>query len=206
MVFDAPSTVPEEPRSFRLGAVEGATPGKWIDAWAQRMPDVPLELVSIAVADQRAAIAEVDAAIVRLPLVDEALHIIRLYDEVPVVVASVDSALMAVDELRADDLAGEVLIGLSDAPLGTLDIPGTQPARFAPLTAAEAMATAASGVGILIVPMSIARLHRRKDVDYRPLVDGPPSTVALAWESARTTPDVETFVGIVRGRTANSSR
>ena len=62
------------------------------------------------------------------------------------------------------------------------------------------------GVGIVIVPMSLARLHHRKDVEYRPLRDGPSSTVALAWDADRTTPAVDAFVGIVRGRTANSSR
>jgi hypothetical protein len=30
--------------------------------------------------------------------------------------------------------------------------------------------------------------------------------VALAWLRDRTTPDVEAFVGVVRGRTARSSR
>ncbi|WP_258566891.1 substrate-binding domain-containing protein [Microbacterium sp. Se5.02b] len=54
----------------------GATPGKWIDAWKQRMPHVPLELVPIEAATQRAALDEVDAALVRLPLTDESLHII----------------------------------------------------------------------------------------------------------------------------------
>lgn len=206
MVFDAPAPAPEEPRTFRLGAVEGATPGKWIDAWKQRMPHVPLELLPIALSAQRAAIGELDAALVRLPLDDDAVHVIRLYDEVPVVVAAVDSHLLAVDELTVDDLAGEVVIGVVDAPLGPLAFPGTEPARFAALPAAEAIATAASGVGVVVVPMSIARLHHRKDVDHRPLADGPTSTVALAWPRARTTPDVETFVGIVRGRTANSSR
>ena len=60
--------------------------------------------------------------------------------------------------------------------------------------------------GIVVVPMSLARLHRRKDADYRPLIDGPSSTVALAWVAERSTAAVETFVGIVRGRTPNSSR
>jgi DNA-binding transcriptional LysR family regulator len=71
---------------------------------------------------------------------------------------------------------------------------------------ADAIATAATGTGIVIVPMSLARLHHRKDADHRPLVDGPVSTVALAWRRENTTPDVETFIGIVRGRTSNSSR
>ncbi|TFB15866.1 transcriptional regulator [Microbacterium sp. 3H14] len=206
VVFDAPQPEPEAPRTFRLGAVPGATPGKWIDAWKQRMPRVPLELVPIEVATQREALDAIDAALVRLPLTDESLHIIPLYDEVPVVIAAVDSHLMAAEELSAADLEGEVVIGLSDDVLGPLDLPGTLPAAFAALPTGEAIATAASGVGIVIVPMSLARLHHRKDADHRVLVGGPSSTVALVWPRDRTTPDVETFVGIVRGRTANSSR
>ena len=56
------------------------------------------------------------------------------------------------------------------------------------------------------VPMSLARLHQRKDAGYRPLLDAPTSSVGLAWLRDRTTEDVETFIGIVRGRTVNSSR
>lgn len=206
VVFDAPTATPDEPRTFRLGAVPGATPGTWIDRWKQRLPDVPLELVPIEVATQRTALDEVDAALVRLPLDDPSLHVIPLYDELPVVVAAADSHLMAVDELTAADLEGEVVLRPSDDVLGPLDLPGTTPARVAPLPTADAIATAASGVGIVIVPMSLARLHHRKDADHRVLADGPHSTVALAWPRGRTTPDVEAFVGIVRGRTANSSR
>jgi DNA-binding transcriptional LysR family regulator len=205
-VFDAPAPEPEAPRVFRLGTVAGATPGRWIDAWKQRMPHVPLELVPIEVASQRTALDEVDAALIRMPLADDALHIITLYDEVPVVVAAIDSHLLAADELAATDLAGEVLIGVLDDALGPLALPGTTAATFAPLSAEDAIATAATGVGIVILPMSLARLHHRKDADYRVLADGPVSTVALAWPRERTTADVETFVGIVRGRTTNSSR
>lgn len=206
VVFDAPAPEPEEPRTFRLGVVPGATPGKWIDAWKQRMPHVPLELVHIELADQRAAIDDLDAALVRLPLTDDALHVIPLYEEVPVVVAAIDSHLLAADELTLADLAGEVVITPSDDALAPFEVPGALAPRFAPLRTADAIATAASGAGVVIVPMSIARVHHRKDAEHRPLADGPGSTVALAWSRDRTTPDVDTFVGIVRGRTANSSR
>lgn len=194
-------------RTFRLGAVPGATPGKWIDIWKQRMPQVPLELVPIEFATQRASIDEVDAALVRRPIDDaEDLHVIPLYDEVPVVVASAESHLMAADELSADDLAGEVLITPLDDVLGPLELPTVAP-DFAPIeSTADAIATAATGTGIVVVPMSLARLHQRKDAGYRPLLDAPTSSVALAWLRDRTTEDVETFIGIVRGRTANSSR
>ncbi|MEJ1088628.1 LysR substrate-binding domain-containing protein [Microbacterium sp. Mu-80] len=205
--FDEPKPAPEEPRTFRLGVIPGATPGKWVDAWKQRMPHVEIELVPLTVAGQRDRLTELDAAIVRLPIErPDDLHVIPLYEEVPVVVAAADSHLMAADELASDDLAGEVLITPADDVLGPLDLPTVEPG-FARLgTTEDAIATAATGAGIVIVPMSLARLHHRKDADYRVLADGPVSPVALAWRRDATTPDVETFVGIVRGRTANSSR
>jgi hypothetical protein len=61
-------------------------------------------------------------------------------------------------------------------------------------------------VGVAVLPMSLARLHRRKDVSYRPLVDGPTAPVGLVWPIDRTTELVEELIGIVRGRTVNSSR
>jgi DNA-binding transcriptional LysR family regulator len=204
----SPQTPPAPPGPFRLGAIEGATPGKWIDIWRERMPHNPLELAPLAVATQRAALVdrEVDAALVRLPIDAEGLHVIPLYEEQPVVVMSADSSLSAADELDADDLAGEVLIRSADDVLG-FDASGTvTPAFAAPATTEDAVATVATGVGIMVVPMSLARLHHRKDVTFRPLRGGPASTVALAWPADATTPLVETFVGIVRGRTANSSR
>ena len=77
---------------------------------------------------------------------------------------------------------------------------------MAPTDTKAAVELAAAGVGILIVPMSLARLHHRKDVTYRTLAGGPTSSIALAWVAQRTTPEVEAFVGIVRGRSTRSSR
>lgn len=193
---------------FRLGAIPGATPGKWIDVWKDRMPRAPLELIAIEVAQQREALVagDVDAAIVRLPIQRDGLSVIALYDETPVAVCAADSALTAVDELTLADLAGEVVIVPRDDVL-RLDVPGALAPSFQTIdTTADAIATVATGVGVVIVPMSLARLHQRKDVDYRPLVDAPVSGVALAWRTDATTPLVDAFIGIVRGRTANSSR
>lgn len=202
-----PAVVPEEPRVFVLGAVPGATPGKWIGLWRDRMPHVSLELRGITAAEQRTALDELDAALVRLPVeASDDLHVIPLYEELPVVVMSTDSDLTAADELDLADLAGEVVITPLDDVLGSV-VPDASAPRFAPPAgAAEAIETVAAGVGVVIVPMSVARAHQRRDVEYRVLRDGPVSTVALAWLRDRTTPDVEAFVGIVRGRTARSSR
>lgn len=203
----APRPPREAPRTFVLGAIPGATPGKWIGLWRERMPRVALELREIAVETQMAALDEVDAALVRLPLAaSDDLHVIALYEEQPVVVMSTESHLTAADEVDLADLAGEIQITPADDVLH-LEIPDAVAPSFAPpADTAEAIATVAAGVGIVVVPMSLARAHQRRDVEYRVLRDGPVSTVALAWLRERTTPDVEEFVGIVRGRTARSSR
>jgi DNA-binding transcriptional LysR family regulator len=206
----APVAAPAEPMPvlFVLGAIPGATPGGWIDAWKERMPQTELELRPIAVSNQRSALLDegLDAAIVRLPIERDELSVIALYDETAVVVVSADSHLTAVDELGLEDLVGEILIVPRDDVMG-LNVPGTLAPSFAPPEETEeAIATVAAGVGIVIAPMSLARLHRRKDTAYRRLRGVAESTVALAWPSERTTPAVEAFIGIVRGRTPNSSR
>jgi len=204
----APTSIEPPAGPFRLGVMPGATPGKWIDVWQQRMPRTTLELVQLDAGDEAAALraGRVDAAIARLPLDGDGLHVIPLYRELPVVVCPTDSHLTAADELTAADLAGEIRIVPRDDVLG-VDLPGTvSPVFEAPETTADAVATVAAGVGILVVPMSLARLHHRKDLTHRVLTDGPESPVGLAWPRDDPSPLVDVFVGIVRGRTANSSR
>ncbi|MGI6878885.1 LysR substrate-binding domain-containing protein [Microbacterium sp. gxy059] len=200
----APAPLP----TFRLGAIPGAMPGKWVSRWREQRPHQRIELVPIEVAEQAEALrsGRVDAAIARRPLAGDDLHVVDLYEEIPVVVASAESHLCAADELAPDDLAGEVLITPRDDVLGPLDLPTEEPA-FAPVaTTEDAIATAASGIGIVVVPMSLARLHHRRDADHRPLVGGPTSQVVLAWRRDRDAEDVQALVGITRGRTARSSR
>ena len=105
VVFDAPAEA-ARPSVFILGVVPGATPGKWIDAWRERMPDIELELRPIAVADERTELDgdSIDAAIVRLPLDTAGLHVIPLYEERAVVVEAVDEALAVVVELEISGL------------------------------------------------------------------------------------------------------
>lgn len=199
-------------RPFLLGAVPGATPGKWIGIWRERMPRVALELVPISVSDQRRRLVagEVHAALVRQPIDKAGLHLIPLYDEEPVVAMSTDSHLTVADELSSGDLAGETVFTPSDDVLG-VEVAGTTAATFGgSLDTAEAIATAASGAGIVIVPMSLARLHHRRDATFRPLSDGPVSSVGLAWPidppDGEIEAHIQTFIGIVRGRSARSSR
>ncbi len=62
-------------------------------------------------------------------------------------------------------------------------------------------------MGLLVVPQSLARLHHRKDLKYVPLTDAPQSRVALSWPDEDENSELmEHMIGIVRGRTVNSTR
>jgi DNA-binding transcriptional LysR family regulator len=140
--------------------------------------------------------------LVRLPVDREGLHCIPLYDEVPVVVAGHEHLVSIATELRLEDLDDEQLV--LPHPSGWR--PAAEQLDWPPMSARDAVETVAAGTGIVIVPMSVARLYTRKDVVHRPVTDLPPTTIGLAWLDSNDDPRVQTFIGIVRGRTERSSR
>ncbi len=174
--------------TFRLGFVTGATPDKWAGTWRERQRE-PIELVPVTedVQEHGLRTGELDVALVRLPVDREGLHLIPLYDELPVAVMNVENELTLLDEVTTEDLAGE-----------HQDWTG--------LTTKDAVETVAAGTGVLVVPMSVARLHHRRDVTFRTVTDLPPTTVGLAWLVDNDDPRIQTFIGIVRGRSERSSR
>ncbi|MGW7266081.1 LysR substrate-binding domain-containing protein [Streptomyces sp. NPDC054842] len=193
--------------SFRLAYVPGVTPAKWVRIWNERLPDVPLTLVAVPAAEASGLLRDggADAGLVRLPVDGTDLSAIPLYAETTVVVVPRDHIVTAVDEVSVDDLADELVLHPLDDVLDWQKLPG-RPANERPATTADAVELVAAGVGVVVVPQSLARLHHRKDLTYRPVADAPESRVALSWPEERTTDQVEDFIGIVRGRTVNSSR
>jgi hypothetical protein len=71
---------------------------------------------------------------------------------------------------------------------------------------ADAIDRAANGEAVLHVPQSIARSESRRDLVYRPITDAPATTVGVAWLAGEVNELIDEFIGVVRGRTANSSR
>ncbi|WP_309032497.1 LysR family substrate-binding domain-containing protein [Streptomyces alfalfae] len=193
--------------SFRLAYVPGVTPTKWVRIWNERLPDVPLTLVQVSAAEAPDVLraGDADAGFVRLPVDRTDLSAIPLYTETTVVVIPKDHVVAAVDEVSAADLADEIVLHPLDDTLTWERRPGL-PAHERPATTEDAVELVAAGIGVLVVPQSLARLHHRKDLTYRPVTDAPESRVALSWPEAATTDQVEDFIGIVRGRTVNSSR
>ncbi|NUR90934.1 MAG: LysR family substrate-binding domain-containing protein [Nonomuraea sp.] len=192
---------------FRLAYPPGVTPAKWAGVWAERKPDVPLSLLAVPVADVVGMLRAggADAGFVRLPADREGLSVIPLYVETTVVVVPKEHAVTAAEEVTLADLAEEELFHPLDDTLEWAVRPGL-PAFERPATTEEAISLVASEAGLLLVPQSLARLHHRKDLVYRPVTDAPQSRVGLAWLAGETTELMEDFIGIVRGRTANSSR
>jgi DNA-binding transcriptional LysR family regulator len=192
------------PPLLRVAFVTGTTPDKWARAWRDQRRG-RLELVPVTEADQEAAVrrGEVDMAFVRLPLDTDDLHVVRLYDEVPVVVAGRDHLVAAADgTVTLHDLDDEQLV----LPHRSGWRPSAEQLDWPPMTEQEAIETVAAGTGVALVPMSVARLHHRRDVVHREVADLAPTTVALVWLRERDDETTQAFVGVVRGRTAHSSR
>ncbi|MEE6271937.1 LysR family substrate-binding domain-containing protein [Georgenia wangjunii] len=197
---------------FRVRFAPGVMPGKWVRTWHARTPDAPFESGPVEEAEQVEVLRSgaADMCFVRLPVNPAGLHVIPLYEEVTVVATAKDHPVAAFDEVDVADLAGEHLLQDPDDVPQWRDLAdevrdGTRVAVPA-MTVPQALEVVASGAGVLVLPMSVARLHHRKDVVHRPVSDLPGSRIGLAWLSQNEDPRVETFIGIVRGRTEQSSR
>lgn len=190
--MDATPTGSGAPEPFRVAYVRGVTPAKWVRIWKERHRDRPIELI-LTDADQVQVLRDGRAsmAFVRLPVDGDDLHLIPLYAEAAVAVVSKEHAASALEALELADLSGETIYDAA----GDID---------------ETFALVAAGVGVAIVPQSIARLHARRDVVARPITDAEPTQIALAWPYAAGTDagsnSIDDFIGIVRGRTERSSR
>ncbi|MEU6377121.1 LysR family substrate-binding domain-containing protein [Streptomyces sp. NPDC046909] len=197
----------EEPPQFRLAYVPGATPAKWVRIWHERLPDIPLTLLQLSAAEAVDALrgGAADAGLVRLPVDRTFFSAIPLYTETTVVVVPKDHVIAAVEDVTLEDLADETVLHPLDDVFDWERPPG-EPAFERPATTEDAVELVAAGIGVLVVPQSLARLYHRKDLTYRPVTDAPESSVALSWPEEATTDLVEDFIGIVRGRTVNSTR
>lgn len=174
---------------MRLRYVAGVSPAKWLRAWAERRPDLPLEAERVDEPVQLDALlaGDADLAFVRLPIETEGLHAIPLWEEVAVAVLPKDHPLADADALELADLADEPRAPEHGDPAMTVEL-------------------VAAGTGWAILPHSLARLHHRRDVVAIPVTDAAPTRIALVWRVERDDDDIQEFVGVVRGRTARSSR
>lgn len=189
---------------FRVGFVTGATPDKWARTWRERFSRDPLELVPLTEDEQEERLREgtLDMTLVRLPVDRDGLHCIPLYEELPVAVMGAEHLMTLADEVTLADLADEQLV----LPHHSGWTPTAPQLEWPPMAVKDAVEVVASGTGIAILPMAVARLHHRKDVTYRVVSDLPSTTIGLIWLIDNEDPWVQRFIGIVRGRSERSSR
>ena len=198
--------------AFRVGFVPGVTPDKWARIWAERMPRRSLELVPVCDRDGVALVrsGELAMCFVRLPVDRDGLHLIPLYDEQPVVMVAKEHPVAAFDEIDVADLADEHLLQDPDTVPEWRDVATEvrDGSRYPvpEMSLREAVESVAADAGIVVVPMSLARLHHRKDVVHVPVTGVPTTKVGLTWLVDNDDERVQTFIGVVRGRSASSSR
>ncbi len=212
--MDAPSGrgEPAPGPPFRVAFVTGVVPDRWVRAWRTRLPRSPLELVPVAQHDQLSGVRDgtVHMAFVRLPVDRTGLHLIPLWSERPVVVVSTEHPVAAYDEIAVADLAEEHLLQDPETvpewrDLATEVREGTRH-PVPSMSLAQAVESVAADAGVLVLPAAVARLHHRKDVTAVPVTGVAATRIALVWRESDDDPRLETFIGIVRGRTARSSR
>lgn len=208
--MDLSNPEPADSAVLRVAFVPGVMPDRWARNWQERNHPALLELVPIMLADQLDVLdsGRAEMCFLRLPVARDDLHLVRLYAEEVCVVAGADHPIAAFPEIALADLAGEQLF---EAPDSVASPPaGLTPVDAPDLTTAQAVETVAAGTGVLLLPRSVARLHHRKDVVACRIIGIDPAPVALGWlrEPAATDREAvrQDFVGVVRGRTARSTR
>jgi DNA-binding transcriptional LysR family regulator len=191
-----------------IAFVPGVTLTKWTRAWDERHPGSRLQVSPTD--DPVAAVlgGSADVGFVRLPIAEDEtakLNIIRLYSEVPVAVLPKEHPLAQEDGIRLAALADDADLADDTVPTNNT-APTNNTVLEVTTTVKDAVELVAAGAGVLLVPQSVARLYGRKDVVAVPITDAPETTIALIWRAEETSDAIDDFVGIVRGRSARSSR
>ena len=217
-----------------IAFVPGIMPSKWFGRWQERFgARIPLRSLPLPEDQDPLAVLErreAHAVLLRPERAPasrdrERWNAVPLYRERPVVVLPADHVLTLLEEVPVAELAGERL--LQDPA----ELPAWARLRAEHLLAAgeterelpamrhtgDAVELVATGLGLLVVPMSLARLHHRKDLVHRPVPDLPETEVHLVWprlpepqasgeQATAEEAVIQEFVGITRGRRAGSSR
>ncbi|PZE35426.1 LysR family transcriptional regulator [Curtobacterium sp. MCPF17_031] len=181
--------------ALSIAFVPGVSPAKWVRVWRERRPDVDLVLMPVGADGVLDAIeGDADMVFARMPVPERAdgeqPHAIPLWTETAVVAAPKDSPLADLDEVTDADLAAVTVLDAGPVP----------PDVAAALDLVEA------NVGVVVLPQSLFRAESRKSLVSRPLAGSPGTRVALVWRDEDASELTEEFIGVVRGRTANSSR
>ncbi|KTR86420.1 LysR substrate-binding domain-containing protein [Leucobacter chromiiresistens] len=228
----APNDAGSAPAPIRLGFARGIAPSKWARRWKAATPGRKLELVPLEVAfgtaldarnrETAAAAAGCDVLIERTaPSArpsgsdgpESTRRAIRLYAESMALVVPADHELAQQESVSLAEIAFVELLDHPDHDAGWPEARPWDDPEWMPKGPRAALALVATGAGAVLLPVPLARhlidkrehtvLPIRPEAGEQPL-DGP--VVWAVWNAERDDATVQHLAGILRGRTANSSR
>lgn len=184
-----------------LSFVTGTEPDKWFSRYRERTEHG--ELLTQAGDDPFADLEQGSADLVLMRLPDsrveakrEDLHVVELYEETPGIALPADHTLTLLERLSDEDIAEETC-NYQTPESGEIDIPALR----------SALQVVAANVGIARAPRPLLKSLCGKLVEHREFEESAPRTrIALVWEKEADCDAIQDFVGIAKGRTANSSR
>jgi DNA-binding transcriptional LysR family regulator len=205
---------------IRLGFARGVAPSKWAERWRQVSPHQPLELVPFAAEEYDITRDSVDVLLERVAPdaepdrsfgTSKSRHAVRLYEESIALVLPADHELSALTEISVEDLASIRLLDHPDHAPAWPPAEAWAEKEWMPRDAAAALALVATGLGGILLAQPLARHLSDKHAHAVLLVDRTASPLSgssiwASWQVERDADDVQHFVGMLRGRTARSSR
>jgi len=172
--------------------VIGYTPGLIITPAVRHLrrqhPDADVQTQFLEWNEPRAALLEhrVDAAVTRLPLATDGLHVTILYDEPRVLMVPIDHRLAGKESVTLDDIAGEPIPKMPDPAWNAYwridPRPDGSPAPDGPLVTAieDKNELIAAGEAVAIIPGGMPVASIRPDLTTIPLHGVDPAHVVLA--------------------------
>jgi DNA-binding transcriptional LysR family regulator len=170
----------------------GYTPGLIVTPAVRNLrhqcPDADVQTLHLEWNEPRAALLDhrVDAAVTRLPIRTDGLHVTILYDEPRLLLVSLDHRLAGKESVTLDDIAGEPIPRFPDPAWNAYwridPRPDGSPAPDGPLVAAieDKNELIAAGQAVAIIPGGHPAGSLRPDLTTIPLDGVEPSHVVLA--------------------------
>jgi DNA-binding transcriptional LysR family regulator len=195
-----------EQRRLRIGfdATTVLVTTRLVRQFGESHPRIELDLSSLSWNEGVGELRDgrVDVAVVRLPVSDVTLDCQKLFAEPRVAVVSGEHALARREALALADLQGEALVlprgtqgGWEGGPTVTPRLTdAARPAAPAAASVEELIVRVAAGRAVGLMPQSLADSLAGASFARLPVIDAPPSVVALVWRRHGAIAPVRSFV------------
>jgi len=166
-----------------VGFAPGLRVSAAVRAFAQAQPDVEIELRRLNWYEQAEAVRDgrVDVGYLRRPFDDTGIRTVRVGSEPKVVCMPAAHALASRRRLTAADLAGETILDAVARRTATVE---------------EKFELVAAGLGIAMVPRSVARYYARPGLVHRLVADAVAYEICLAVARDRRQHHLQEFMTV----------